>query len=131
MLSVARLLFVLAGIQGTLAVALGAFGAHWVRGRLAEAADGARRLEWWETAAQYHLVHALALGVLAALATRASGGWIIASAVGFGAGALVFAGTLYAMALGAPRWLGAITPLGGLLLILGWAALAVAAWKSV
>lgn len=126
----ARVLFLLAGIQGALAVALGAFGAHWVRGRLANVADGARRIEWWETAAHYHLTHAVALGVLAALGTRVSGGWIVASTVGFGIGALVFSGTLYAMALGAPRWLGAITPVGGLLLIGGWVALAVAAWRN-
>ena len=61
---VERALMMMAGVHGFLAVALGAFGAHGLRASLAELEDGARRLEWWSTAAQYHLVHALAIGVV-------------------------------------------------------------------
>lgn len=61
----------LCGANGLLAVALGAFGAHGLRARLAALADGAQRLGWWETAAHYHLTHALALGLCALLSARA------------------------------------------------------------
>jgi uncharacterized membrane protein YgdD (TMEM256/DUF423 family) len=111
-----------ASISGFLAVALGAFGAHGLQARLAEVADGAKRLGWWQTAAQYHLMHALALGVVALVVARAP----LARAAGgaFVLGTVLFSGSLYVMALGGPRWLGAVTPLGGLSLLAGWAILA-------
>lgn len=110
------------GISGFLAVALGAFGAHGLKSRLADVADGAKRLAWWETAAHYHLLHALALGLVAFVVARAPAARFAGYAFVFGS--LVFAGSLYAMALGGPRWLGAVTPLGGLGLLAGWATLA-------
>jgi uncharacterized membrane protein YgdD (TMEM256/DUF423 family) len=111
-----------ASISGFLAVALGAFGAHGLQARLAEAADAAKRLGWWQTAAQYHLMHALALGVVSLVVARVP----LARAAGgaFVLGTLLFSGSLYLMALGGPRWLGAVTPLGGLSLLAGWAILA-------
>jgi uncharacterized membrane protein YgdD (TMEM256/DUF423 family) len=109
------------GMSGFLAVALGAFGAHGLQSRLADAADGAKRLAWWQTAAQYHLMHALALGVVAFVVARAPAARI--AGVSFMLGSLLFCGSLYAMALGAPRWLGAVTPLGGLAFLAGWATL--------
>lgn len=103
----------MAGILGFLAVALGAFGAHGMEGRLSDDAVG-----WWETATLYLLVHA---GLSAALGLAGSrwhrAGWLMV------AGAGIFAGTLYAMAFGAPRVLGAVTPLGGLMMLGGWASL--------
>jgi uncharacterized membrane protein YgdD (TMEM256/DUF423 family) len=110
------------GVSGFLAVALGAFGAHGLKARLADVADGVKRLAWWETAAHYHLMHALALGLVAFVVARAP----VARVAGFAfvIGTLLFAGSLYAMALGGPRWLGAVTPLGGLSLLAGWAILA-------
>jgi uncharacterized membrane protein YgdD (TMEM256/DUF423 family) len=110
------------GISGFLAVALGAFGAHGLQARLAGAADGAKRLGWWETAAHYHLLHALALGLVAFVVGRVPLARFAGMA--FVLGTLLFAGSLYAMALGGPRWLGAVTPLGGLSLLAGWALLA-------
>jgi uncharacterized membrane protein YgdD (TMEM256/DUF423 family) len=101
-----------------LGVTAGAFGAHGLRAILNEAALG-----WWETAVRYQMWHALALMILAVLPLRRIG-W---SALLMGAGTLIFSGTLYAMALTDLRWLGAVTPLGGLLMIAGWAALAYAA----
>lgn len=98
-----------------LGVVLGAFGAHALKARL-----GAEALGWWQTAVQYQMWHALAvlaLGLSKMPASRPSA-WLL------GGGASVFSGTLYAMALGAPRWLGAVTPIGGLLMIAGWALLA-------
>jgi len=109
-----------AAITGFLAVALGAFGAHALDGRLSETAQG-----WWETATFYALTHAVAALTLALSADGrfSRGGWA------FILGAVLFAGSLYAMALGAPRWFGAITPLGGLCLLGGWAMIALAALK--
>jgi len=110
------------GASGFLAVALGAFGAHGLQARLAEVADGAKRLSWWQTAAQYHLMHALALGLVALLVAHVPRARY--AGVAFILGTLLFSGSLYAMALGGPRWLGAVTPLGGLGFLAGWAILA-------
>jgi uncharacterized membrane protein YgdD (TMEM256/DUF423 family) len=110
------------GISGFLAVALGAFGAHGLQARLADVADGAKRLGWWQTAAHYHLMHALALGLVAFVVARAPVARF--AGIAFVVGSLLFAGSLYVMALGGPRWLGAVTPLGGLSLLAGWAILA-------
>jgi uncharacterized membrane protein YgdD (TMEM256/DUF423 family) len=107
-------------VSGFLGVALGAFGAHGLPKDTPPQA-----LEWWKTAAQYHLVHALALlltGLAGLHGVRVDVcGWC------FLAGTLIFSGTLYAMTLGAPRFLGAVTPIGGVLLLAGWVALALAA----
>lgn len=99
-----NLLILFAGVSGALAVAAGAFGAHGASGAAAE---------WLKTGAHYQLIHAIA--ALVALRFDARGpAWL------FIAGGAVFALTLYLMALGAPRWLGAVTPIGGALLIAGW-----------
>jgi uncharacterized membrane protein YgdD (TMEM256/DUF423 family) len=121
-----------AAINGFLAVALGAFGAHGLKASVAGLApeEAARILGWVDTGAKYQLTHAAALLALAALWPRLAPAPATLAAHGFAWGALVFSLTLYAMALGAPRWLGAVTPLGGLGLLLGWAALGWAAWKA-
>lgn len=117
-----------AGIMGFLAVALGAFGAHGLEARLAPLADGAQRLEWWNTGAHYQVVHALALGLVAWLATRSSSVAVGVAAISFVLGSLFFSGSLYLMTLTGMRWLGAITPLGGVAFLVGWASIAIAAW---
>lgn len=115
----------LAAGLGFLAVALGAFGAHGLTSRLSALADGAQRMEWWKTAAQYHLAHALALGLAAGVLGQVrEGRW---ACIAFALGIVVFSGSLYAMTLTGTRWLGAITPIGGLSLLAGWALLAWAA----
>lgn len=114
------------GVSGFLAVALGAFGAHGLQARLATAADAAKRLTWWQTAAHYHLLHALALAAVAFVLSRAPQARY--AGYGFLVGTLLFSGSLYAMALGGPKWLGAVTPLGGLGFLVGWA---VVAWCGV
>jgi uncharacterized membrane protein YgdD (TMEM256/DUF423 family) len=106
------------GISGFLAVALGAFGAHGLQARLADAADAAKRLSWWQTAAHYHLLHALALAVVAFVI--AHGPQARYAGVAFAVGTLLFSGSLYVMALGGPRWLGAVTPFGGAAFLVGW-----------
>ena len=110
------------GISGFIAVALGAFGAHGLQARLADASDGAKRLSWWQTAAHYHLMHALALAVVAFVIAKASQARYAGFAFTFGT--VFFCGSLYAMVLGALCWFGAITSLGGLVFLVGWAVLA-------
>lgn len=108
-----------------LVVILGAFGAHGLKARVSP-----EQLAWWHTGVQYHAWHALGLfgiGLLLlaqpALAPARNAAWLLQ------AGIVIFSGSLYAMTLGAPRWFGAITPIGGLLLIAGWALLAWATLK--
>ena len=119
----------MSGVLGALGVALGAFGAHGLRARLDALPDGALRRGWWETAAHYHLIHALAIAVAGYLASRAGGTLATLSGFSFGLGILLFSGSLYAMTLTGARGLGAVTPLGGLAFIAGWVLLAVSAWN--
>ena len=105
---------ILSACAGFLIVALGAFGAHGLSDVVSD--QGA---DWWDTATLYGLVHS---AVALALAVQAK--YRVAN-YSFLAGVVIFSGTLYAMALGAPRWFGAITPIGGILLLAGWALIAV------
>ena len=105
-------------LWGLLGVGLGAFGAHGLKATASE-----QGLAWWETAARYQLYHALALVLFGLLQQQRPGGH--AAGWSFLVGSAVFSGTLYAMALGAPRWLGAVTPIGGLGMMLGWLLLAL------
>ncbi len=113
-----------ASFFGMTAVMLGAFGAHALRAKLTPEA-----LAVWQTAVQYQFYHALGLLLVAVLLRQDEGVWLRAGAVAFAAGILLFSGSLYGLALGGPRWLGPVTPLGGLAFILGWACLAISAWK--
>lgn len=116
----------LAGSLGVFAVALGAFGAHALAPRL-----GAQGQQTWHTAVFYHAVHAVALLALAALqaAVPALRG-LATAAWAFFVGVILFSGSLYALALGGPRSLGPVTPLGGLCLLVGWGCVAVAGlWR--
>lgn len=125
-----RVILVAAALHGFAAVGLGAFGAHALRARFEQGAEGLKAQGWWTTATQYQLTHAVALFALAAFSARAPSGVGSAAALCFGFGSLVFSGTLYAMAMGAPRWFGAITPIGGLLLLAGWACVLALAIKQ-
>jgi|SRR5690606_11725969 len=116
-----RRVVVAGALLAGLAVALGAFGAHAMKARL-----DAEALGWWQTAVQYQMWHALAV-----VALGLSGfSWVRLPAWLLAAGAVIFAGTLYAMALGAPRWFGAITPVGGTAMIGGWVILALRAART-
>jgi uncharacterized membrane protein YgdD (TMEM256/DUF423 family) len=125
-----RLFLVIAGVNGFVAVALGAFGAHGLKSRLAALADGAERLAWWQTAAQYHLMHALAIALSAYLAARVPGAAAHVSGFCFASGILLFSGSLYAMTLTGVRALGHVTPFGGLLLLAGWVAVVLAGLRA-
>lgn len=122
----AKLLLALGAAFAAAAVVLGAFGAHALRSRL-----GADALALYQTAVQYHFWHALGL-LAAGLACvhfpesvwlRAAG-WLLA------AGIVLFSGSLYVLALSGQKWLGAVTPFGGVALILGWIAFAVGVLRS-
>lgn len=102
-----------------IAVVAGAFGAHGLRARL-----DAHHLELWETAARYLIYGGLGVLGVGLFALHGDRRGLDAAAVCLVAGSVVFSGTVGALALGAPRWLGAVTPLGGLLLVLGFALLA-------
>ncbi|MCC7442889.1 MAG: DUF423 domain-containing protein [Bdellovibrionales bacterium] len=116
---------ILGGIAGFLAVALGAFGAHALKERLDPYA-----LSVYQTAVQYHLAHALALLALGAWqgsdAASPPPAWISWT---FAFGILVFSGSLYLLSITGARWLGAITPLGGLCFLAAWAGIAWAGWR--
>ncbi len=121
----AKLFITLASLSGMAAVMLGAFGAHALKGRLDDYAGGV-----FETAVQYHFYHSLALLAVGLLALSQpqtvmlkSSGWL------FFIGILIFSGSLYLLSITGVRWLGAITPLGGLSFIAGWACLAATGWK--
>lgn len=122
-----RLFLMLSAVTGFLAVALGAFGAHGLKSRLAELPDFAQRMGWWETAAHYHLVHAVLLAVVGLVAGRAPGALPNVAGYCLLAGVLLFSGSLYTMTLTGVRALGAVTPLGGLCFLAGWVCLGLAA----
>ena len=125
-----RLFLALAGLNGFLGVMLGAFGAHGLRNALANASDAARRIEVWETAARYQLIHALALGLLAALGARFQAQALPMAGYLFQTGIILFSGSLYIVAFTGIRGFGAITPFGGLCFLAGWISVIVAAIKQ-
>ncbi len=116
----------LGALNGALAVALGAFGAHALRARL-----DPRSLEIYETAVQYHATHALALLAVALLLGRSHQGALAGAGWAFTAGILFFCGSLYLLATGGPRWLGAVAPIGGTAFIAGWILLGVGGWRAL
>ncbi len=122
----ARFLLIIAAVNGFFAVAIGAFAAHGLKQTLSAAA-----LDTVKTGVQYQFYHTLALLLVGLwLLHKPATPGLKASGLAFILGSLLFSGSLYALALGAPRWLGPITPLGGLCFLLGWALLLVAAWRS-
>jgi len=117
-----RTLIAAGALSAFIGVGLGAFGAHGLRTRLS-----ADRLAVFEIGVRYQLYHALALLGAGAAGARLAPGALAAAGVLFVIGTLVFSGSLYLLALSGRKWLGAITPLGGLALLAGWACLAWAA----
>ncbi len=116
-----RLFFSLGAASALIAVGAGAFGAHALRARLAP-----DLLAVFETAARYQMYHALALLAVGWAVTRWPGPWPVRAGWLFAVGTVVFSGSLYALALTGVRWLGAITPLGGVAFLAGWACLLLA-----
>ena len=121
----ARWWLLIASIAGFLGVAGGAFGAHALKTRISE-----QMLANFDTGTQYLMVHAVALLVVGVLSGRENVGDLSAVGWCFTVGMVIFTGSLWIMALTGQRWLGAITPIGGTSLIIGWLAFALAAAKG-
>lgn len=122
----ASVFLLLSALGGFISVALGAFAAHGLRERLE-----LPLLAVFQTGVQYQMYHALALlGVALWLRLAGPSVWLNAAGWLFVLGVLLFSGSLYALALGGPRWLGPVTPLGGLCFLLGWTALALCAIRT-
>lgn len=117
-----RLFFALGSASALLAVAAGAFGAHGLRSRLTP-----DLLVVFETGVRYQMYHALALLAVAWALTRWPGPWPVRAGWLFVIGTLLFSGSLYALALSGARWLGAVTPFGGVAFLAGWVCLVLAA----
>jgi uncharacterized membrane protein YgdD (TMEM256/DUF423 family) len=120
-----------AGILGLTGVAIGAFGAHAWKATLIERG----MMQAWETGSRYHLLHAIALIGVAAWSrfegTSGRGaGLMLWTARLWCVGLVLFSGSLYWLALGGPRWLGPVTPFGGVALMVGWLLLAIAAFSK-
>ena len=109
----------LGALLALVGVALGAFGAHGLESRLSP-----RDLDTFETGVRYQMYHAVALLVVGWCVTRWPGTSVVVAGWAFVVGVLVFSGSLYLLVLTDTRWLGAVTPLGGLSFLVGWAALA-------
>lgn len=118
-----RVFMIVAAALAFTGVALGAFGAHGLEGRLA-----AGDLETFETGVRYQMYHALALVGVAWAHTRWPGGGTVAAGWLFVVGVLLFSGSLYVLVLTGRRWLGAVTPLGGLAFLAGWIVLG---WRLI
>lgn len=121
-----KLILIVASMSGLMAVVLGAFGAHGLKGKVS-----AELLSAFQTAVQYQMFHSLALLALAVLiiSMSVSSKPLIIAAYCWIFGMILFCGSLYGLVLGGPNWLGPVTPLGGLLLIGGWFSLFLAALK--
>ncbi|GAB4542874.1 MAG: DUF423 domain-containing protein [Pleurocapsa sp.] len=123
----ARIFLAIASALGGISVILGAFASHGLKEQLSD-----RALEIWKTGTQYQMYHALALSLVAVLlmvmetppTSLTVAGWA------FLAGILLFSGSLYALTLTDIKWLGAVTPLGGVAFIIGWGCLLLTAWNN-
>ncbi|MGQ8337021.1 DUF423 domain-containing protein [Sunxiuqinia sp. A32] len=109
-----------------LAVILGAFGAHGLKAKLAE-----DMMQVYKTGVEYHFYHALGLLVIGILSIQMPSGLMNWAAIFITVGIFVFSGSLYVLAVSGIKWLGAITPIGGLSFIAGWVLLFIAVWKRV
>lgn len=122
----ARIFIAIAAISGFFSVVIGAFAAHGLKKMLTP-----EMIDIVKTGVQYQMYHALALLIVASLLRyKPSTPGLKASGWAFILGSLMFSGSLYALALGGPRWLGPITPLGGLCFLVGWALLAIVGWRT-
>lgn len=121
-----KIFIAIAAIFGGLSVGSGAFASHALKEKLTENA-----LKIWETGSKYQMYHALALLLVALLLAKAETSQIslIYSGIAFILGIFIFSGSLYALSLSGIKWLGAITPIGGVALLIGWGCLAISAWN--
>ena len=122
-----KLFLIFSSVSGILSVSLGAFGAHALKDKLTK--DGT--LDTFQTAVQYQFYHTLALLAIAILFSKYQSQWLTYAGYSMTFGILIFSGSLYILCFTGMKWLGAITPIGGLLLILGWLFVLITAIKVV
>jgi uncharacterized membrane protein YgdD (TMEM256/DUF423 family) len=123
--TVTRIFLAIASMLGGISVVFGAFASHALKDRLS-----ANSLSIWETGTKYQMYHALALMLVALLIARyPNSNLLIVAGYAFIAGVFIFSGSLYALTLTGIKWLGAVTPIGGMALIIGWLCLALATWR--
>jgi len=120
-----RMLLILTAIAGFSGVLAGTFGAHGLKSRLLP-----EMLDTFEVGVRYHLIHAVALLGLAALRASVNRKWIVPVGWLFFIGIIIFAGSLYALAITGEKWLGMVTPFGGQLFLIGWLIIGVGAWRA-
>lgn len=122
-----RLFLILGSINMAISIALGAFGAHGLKGKVTE-----RMIANWETGAHYHMIHAIALLIIGLVLAKMTGstGMMKTSGYLIFAGILLFSGSLYVMALTGVTKLGMITPIGGVAFIVGWILFAISSYKQ-
>jgi uncharacterized membrane protein YgdD (TMEM256/DUF423 family) len=122
---VTRIFLAIASMFGGISVVFGAFASHALKDRLS-----ANSLSIWETGTKYQMYHALALMLVALLIARyPNSNLLTVAGYAFIAGIFIFSGSLYALTLTGIKWLGAVTPIGGMALIIGWLCLALATWR--
>ena len=119
-MNTSKLFMLMAALNGMTCVCLGAFGAHALKSRLSEAA-----LTTWQTSVQYQFYHAIVLLFIGLYLSKYPSNTMVWAAGMLLLGILLFSGSLYGLAIGGPRWLGPLTPLGGLSFIIAWVLLAV------
>ena len=120
-----KLTLIFSAISGILSVGLGAFGAHALKDKL----ESSGLLSTYQTAVQYQFYHTMALLAIGLLMSKYSSQWLNNASYLMMAGIILFSGSLYVLSLSGVKWLGAVTPLGGLAFILGWGCLLVACLK--
>lgn len=121
-----KITLVFASISGVIAVSLGAFGAHALKGKL----EAHNLTQTYQTAVHYQFYHTLALVLIGLMMTRFTSQWLSYASYAMMIGLILFSGSLYALCFTNTKWLGAITPIGGLGFILGWLFLLLAALKG-
>lgn len=122
-----KLVLLTAAVLGGLSVGIGAFGAHALRATL----EAGGRLETFETAVKYQFYHTLALLAIGILMYHIPDKWLGYAAISMVVGIVIFSGSLYVLCLTGARWWGAVTPLGGVALIVGWGLLLVSVYRSL
>ena len=122
-----KLFLIFSSISGMIAVMLGAFGAHALQAKL----ESNGYLSTYQTAVQYQIYHTLALFGIAIISSRLESNWLNYAGYSMSVGIIVFSGSLYLLCFSGVKWLGAITPIGGLAFILGWFFLLLTGIKSL
>lgn len=118
-------IIMLAAVLGGLSVAMGAFAAHVLQNQLS-----AQSLDVFKTGVQYQFIHALAMLAIGVWAVQQPQGWLHVAALAWLIGIILFSGSLYGLSILEWRWLGPVTPLGGISFIIGWIAVFMAAWRA-